>query len=154
MRNLLLTVVVLGAGGYFGAKFYVQYKAEQDLDALLAQARPFVDIEYERVVATIRGELRAEDALLTMPNGGTARFSYAVPRSDFATGGRLDAAFERLEINTLLSAAGQKVEEKFVSGSLSGEAHLTGLPGDPQGTANARLIEGTIAGQPAEPELR
>lgn len=96
------------------------------------------------------GELRAEDALLTMPNGGTARFSYAVPRSDFATGGRLDATFERLEVNTLLAAAGQKVEERFVSGLLSGEARLTGLPGDPQGTANARLIEGTIAGQPAE----
>lgn len=67
MRNLLLIAVVLGVGGYFGAKFYVQYKAERDLDAVLTQARPFVDIEYERVVATIRGELRAEDVTIRLP---------------------------------------------------------------------------------------
>ena len=52
MRNLLVAVVVLGVGGFFGAKFYVQHKTAQDLDAVLAQARPFVDIEYEQVVAT------------------------------------------------------------------------------------------------------
>ena len=67
MRNLLLAVAVLGAGGYFGAKLYVQHKAEQDLDALLAQARPFVDVEYERVVATMHGELRAENVTIRLP---------------------------------------------------------------------------------------
>jgi hypothetical protein len=67
MRNLLLTVAVVGVGGYFGAKHYVQYKAAQDLDALLDQARPFVDIEYEDVVATIHGELRAEGVTIRMP---------------------------------------------------------------------------------------
>ena len=67
MRNLLLGLAVLGAGGAFGAKLYVQHKAEQDLDALLEQARPFVDVEYERVVATIRGELRAEDVTVRLP---------------------------------------------------------------------------------------
>jgi hypothetical protein len=54
-------------GGYFGAKFYVQHKTAEDLDALLAQARPFVDIEYEQVVATIRGELRAENVTIRLP---------------------------------------------------------------------------------------
>jgi hypothetical protein len=67
MRNLIVTTVVLAAGGYFGAKLYVQHKAAQDLDALLAQARPFVDIQYGQVVATIRGELRAEDVIVKMP---------------------------------------------------------------------------------------
>lgn len=67
MRNLLVTAVVLAVGGYFGAKFYVQHKAAQDLDALLAQARPFVDIRYGQVVATIGGELRVEDVAIEMP---------------------------------------------------------------------------------------
>jgi hypothetical protein len=60
MRNLFVAALVIGVGGYFGAKFFIQHKAEQDLDGLLEQARPFVDVEYERVVATMKGELRAE----------------------------------------------------------------------------------------------
>ena len=53
MRNLLLTAAIVGVGGYFGAKFYVQYKVARDLDAVLTQARPFVDVQYDGVVATM-----------------------------------------------------------------------------------------------------
>jgi len=67
MRNLLLAIAVIGVGGYFGTKFYVQHKAAQDLDALLDQARPFVDVRYGQVVATIKGELRVEDVTVRMP---------------------------------------------------------------------------------------
>lgn len=67
MRNFLVAVVVLGVGGYFGAKFYVQHKAARDLDALLVQARPFVDIKYEEIVATIDGKLRAENLTIRLP---------------------------------------------------------------------------------------
>lgn len=67
MRNLVVAAVVLGVGGYFGAKFYVQYKTANDLDAMLAQVRPFVDIEYDEVVATMDGELRVEDVTVRMP---------------------------------------------------------------------------------------
>jgi hypothetical protein len=67
MRNLLVAAVVLGVGGYFGAKFYVQYKTAQDLDAVLTQARPFVDIRYENVVATMSGELRIENVVVRIP---------------------------------------------------------------------------------------
>jgi hypothetical protein len=67
MRNLLVAAVVVGVGGFFGAKLYVQNKAAGDLDALLAQARPFVAIEYEQVVATIRGELRIENVTIRLP---------------------------------------------------------------------------------------
>lgn len=67
MRNLLVAIVLIGVGGYFGAKFYVQYKAAQDLDRVLVQARPFVDVEYESVVATLKGELRVEGITIHMP---------------------------------------------------------------------------------------
>lgn len=66
MRNLLATAVVLGVGGYFGAKFYVQYKVARDLDAVLTQARPFVDVQYDGVVATMSGELRVEGVTVRM----------------------------------------------------------------------------------------
>ena len=67
MRNLLVALVVIGVGGYFGAKFYVQHKTAQDLDAVLALARPTVDIAYENVVATLGGELRVEGVTIHMP---------------------------------------------------------------------------------------
>jgi hypothetical protein len=67
MRNLLVTLVVLGVGGYFGAKLYVQYKVAQDLDLVVKQARPFVEVEYGDVVATMSGELRVEGVKVRMP---------------------------------------------------------------------------------------
>jgi hypothetical protein len=66
MRNFLVAVAVIGIGGYFGTKLYIQHKAAQDLDAILAQARPVVDIEYEHVVATWKGELRVEGLTVRM----------------------------------------------------------------------------------------
>jgi len=67
MRKLLVAVVVIGVGGYFAAKFYVQHKTAQDLDAVLVQARSTVDIAYENVVATLGGELRVEGVTIRAP---------------------------------------------------------------------------------------
>jgi hypothetical protein len=67
MRNFLVTAAVVGVGGYFGAKFYVQYKTAQDLDSVLTQVRPFVDVQYDNVVATMNGELRVEGVTIRMP---------------------------------------------------------------------------------------
>jgi hypothetical protein len=67
MRNLLVAAVVIGVGGYFGTKFYVQYKAAKDLDRVLVQARPFADVKYESVVATLKGELRVEGVTIKLP---------------------------------------------------------------------------------------
>jgi hypothetical protein len=79
MRNLLVALLVIGVGGYFGAKFYVQHKTAQDLDAVLAQARPTVDIAYENVVATLSGELRVEGVTIHVP-----QFTDAVTVESFA----------------------------------------------------------------------
>jgi hypothetical protein len=67
MRNLIVAAAVIGVGGFFGAKYYVQYKTAKDLDAMLVQVRPFVDIEYGQVVATLDGELRVEDVTVRLP---------------------------------------------------------------------------------------
>jgi hypothetical protein len=66
MRGALIWAVILGVGGYFGAKLYVQYKVARDLDAVLAQARPLADVEYDSVVATLSGELRVDGVSVRM----------------------------------------------------------------------------------------
>lgn len=66
LRNLIV-VVVIAVAGYFGAKFYIQYKVARDLDTVLTQARPFVDLRYDNVVATMGGELRVEGVTVRLP---------------------------------------------------------------------------------------
>jgi len=95
-------------------------------------------------------EIRFENGQLTAAGGGLAKFTYAAPRAETATAGRLDATLERINVDTLLTAAGLPVKGDVISGVVSGEAHLTGIPGSPVGTATVNLINGTIAGQPAE----
>jgi len=95
-------------------------------------------------------EVRFEKGLITTTNKGTLKFSYAAPRDKLATEGRLDAALDRIAVDTLIAAAGLQSKEKLISGELSGEAHLTALPGSPQGTVTINLVDGVIAGQTAE----
>lgn len=67
MRTLLVLVAVAAVGGVLGSKYYIQYKAAQDLDALLVQASPIVELRYESVVATLSGELRVEGVTVRVP---------------------------------------------------------------------------------------
>jgi hypothetical protein len=57
MRTLLLAAILVAVGGYFGSKLYIQHKVATDLDAMLTQIRPFVDVTYENVTASMNGEL-------------------------------------------------------------------------------------------------
>src|SRR5215510_11829336 len=95
-------------------------------------------------------EVKFENGALVAAQGGSAKFTYSAPRDARAAEGRLDAMVERISGDTLIAAAGLPVGQKFFSGDLSGEAHLTGLPGAPKGTATINLINGTISGQTAE----
>jgi outer membrane protein assembly complex protein YaeT len=95
-------------------------------------------------------EVRFENGLLTATNNGTLKFNYAAPRDKLATEGRLDAALDRIAVDTLIAAAGLPSGQKLISGELSGEAHLTALPASPQGTVTLNLVDGVIAGQTAE----
>src|SRR5262252_2918846 len=95
-------------------------------------------------------EVKFENGALVGAQGGSAKFTYSAPRDARAAEGRLDATVERVSGDTLIAAAGLPIGQKFFSGDLSGEAHLTGLPGAPKGTATVNLINGTIGGQTAE----
>ncbi|HKQ76220.1 MAG TPA: translocation/assembly module TamB domain-containing protein [Blastocatellia bacterium] len=95
-------------------------------------------------------ELKFENGALAAVNGGSAKFTYSAPRDALATEGRLDATIERISADTVIAAAGLPPGQKFFSGDISGDAHLTGLPDSPKGTATINLIDGVIGGQPAE----
>ena len=66
MKNLVVTVILVGVLGYFGAKFYLHHEVSSNLDAALAMAQPFADIQYDGVSSTMSGELSI--------NGINARF--------------------------------------------------------------------------------
>jgi outer membrane protein assembly complex protein YaeT len=95
-------------------------------------------------------EIAFENGTLTATNGGTAKFAYAAPRAEGATSGRFDATIDRLDVGTVAAVGGVSPDQQAVTGQLSGEVHVTGLPAAPQGTAALELVDGTIAGQPTE----
>jgi hypothetical protein len=60
MKNLVVTVILVGVLGYFGAKFYLHYEVSSNLDAALDMARPFADIQYDGVSSTMTGKLSVD----------------------------------------------------------------------------------------------
>src|SRR5499426_1707478 len=102
-----------------------------------------------RVLAT-PSEFRFEQGSLTTDTGGAARFNYVAPRDATASTGAFDITFERIDLDSLLGSLGIPTRQKLVTGEVSGEARLTGLPAAPRGDVNLNLVNGVIAGQRAE----
>ncbi|MGH9850356.1 MAG: translocation/assembly module TamB domain-containing protein [Blastocatellia bacterium] len=99
-------------------------------------------------------EVRVEKGLITASNanasGGTAKFDLISPLDRNADSGKLDVVIDRVNLETILAAAGSPSANQFIAGDISGEAHLTGLPGAIEGAAQINLIDGKIADQPAQ----
>jgi outer membrane protein insertion porin family len=95
-------------------------------------------------------EVRFEEGTLTTDTGGVARFNYVAPRDAAASTGKLDITFERINIDSLLASMGLPAQQALLSGEVSGEARLTGLPAAITGEVKLNLAGGVIAGQRAE----
>jgi len=95
-------------------------------------------------------EARVEKGLITASNGATAKFDLISPLDKNADSGKLDVTLDRINLETILAAAGSPSANQFISGDISGEAHLTGLPAAIEGAAQINLIDGMIADQPAQ----
>src|SRR5262249_3696477 len=67
-----------------------------------------------------------------------------------AASGKLRAVIDRINLETILAALGAPNVNQFISGEVTGEANLNGLPASPEGTAQIKLVDGRIADQPAE----
>ncbi|MFN0087896.1 MAG: translocation/assembly module TamB domain-containing protein [Blastocatellia bacterium] len=101
-------------------------------------------------VAASATEIRIEKGSIRGLNGGSMTFDLTAPFDPNAVTGRLDAVIDRMPLDAILAAVGSPNASKFISGDLTGETHLTGLPGAMEGNAEIRLVEGKIADQPAE----
>lgn len=95
-------------------------------------------------------EARVQGGLLSATNGGTIKFELHTPLDPKGNTGKLDAVIDKVDLETILAAAGAPDAGDVVSGNVSGEAHLTGLPAAFDGTAQVALTDGIIAKQPAQ----
>ncbi len=95
-------------------------------------------------------EIRFEQALLTVNNGGTVNLDYVAPRASTGSSGTLNATFARINTQDIIKVAGVSFDQKLLAGELTGEAHLTGLPAAPLGNVTATMANGIIAGQLAQ----
>ncbi|MDX1517510.1 MAG: hypothetical protein R3288_11760 [Woeseiaceae bacterium] len=57
MRNLIILVLVLAVGGYFGIKWKLHSDVESGVDMAVLMMKPYVAIEYEGISSTLSGEL-------------------------------------------------------------------------------------------------
>lgn len=101
-------------------------------------------------IAATPTEMRIEKGSIRAQNEGAVKFDLVAPFDPKAETGKLDAVLDRMTLETILAAVGSPDAGKFITGDLTGEAHLTGLPGAMEGNAEIRLIDGKIADQPAE----
>ena len=66
MKRLILVVLILGAGAYFGAKFLMHYRVGEAVDDMLIMASPFVDIQYQGVSSSFDGRLSIDGVTIRM----------------------------------------------------------------------------------------
>ncbi len=111
-------------------------------DALLGSLKGRLFVSNERI--------RVSGGQVLSPGGGSLKFDLDTPFDPKSTAGWIDAVIDRIELDTLLAASGAPDAGKVVTGEIAGEVHLSGLPGEFHGTSNVRLVNGTIAGRPAE----
>lgn len=94
-------------------------------------------------------DISVQNAILAAADGGTVKFSYLSPREATATAGHLDATIDNIKMDTITGAAGVE-NQTVVTGAVSGEAHLTGLPDSPTGKATVSLVNATVANEEAQ----
>jgi outer membrane protein assembly complex protein YaeT len=123
---------------------------EGDLNAATVGLRDAILGEFSGHLLVSPEEVRVEKGLISAFNGGSAKFDLITPLDSQAASGKLDAVLDRIGLDNILAALGSPNATQFIAGDVSGEAHLTGLPGALNGAAQFNLINGTIAEQPAQ----
>jgi outer membrane protein insertion porin family len=95
-------------------------------------------------------EARVEKGSITASNGESVKFDFAAPLDQNANTGRLDATLDRMNLEMILAASGSPSANQFITGAVSGEVHLTGLPAKPSGSSRLSLAGGKIADREAQ----
>jgi len=70
IKNLIITILMLSLVAYGGLKFYMYYKAKQDVDALFAPARMVMDIRYGQISTSVFGPIGIKGLEFSIPQLG------------------------------------------------------------------------------------
>ncbi len=95
-------------------------------------------------------EARVERGSIIASNGGAVKFDLNTSLDKNANNGKLDATIDRMNLESILAASGSPSVNQFITGDVSGEVHLTGLPASASGAATVNLINGKIAERDAQ----
>jgi hypothetical protein len=60
MKNFVVWLIVIGAVGYFGSKWYLHNEVSKGMDMAIIMMAPYADVEYDGVASTLSGELTIE----------------------------------------------------------------------------------------------
>ncbi|MFK8054128.1 MAG: hypothetical protein AB8F65_14265 [Woeseiaceae bacterium] len=66
-KKLIVSAILIVVVGYFGAKFYIQYKAKEVVDQVIAGIPGGVSVNYDSVTSTASGELSVDDIVVQLP---------------------------------------------------------------------------------------
>ncbi|MEL6301569.1 MAG: hypothetical protein AAFV47_08480 [Pseudomonadota bacterium] len=67
MKRLILGAAALSVIGYFGTKFYINYKTTEAVDQAITLMRPFASVEYASVSSSMTGELSVDKISVGIP---------------------------------------------------------------------------------------
>ena len=70
IKNILISIMMLGLIGYGGLKFYMYYQAKKDIDALLAPARVIMDVQYDQISSSVFGPVGIKGLRFRFPKLG------------------------------------------------------------------------------------
>ncbi|MGE0131680.1 MAG: translocation/assembly module TamB domain-containing protein [Blastocatellales bacterium] len=123
---------------------------EGDVNAETVGLRDAILGSFTGHVLVSAAEARVEKGLITASDSGWVKFDLASPLDKNANTGRLDATLDRMSLETILAASGSPSANQFITGGISGEVHLTGLPASFNGAATLSLVDGKIADREAQ----
>jgi hypothetical protein len=70
VKNLLIFLVVVAAGGYLGAKWYLHREVGRTVDTAVLMLSPYAEVDYEAVDSTLTGELAVEGVRVRLDGFG------------------------------------------------------------------------------------
>lgn len=106
MKNFIIWVILMGALGYGGAKFYLHQEVSDAMDMAVLMVSPYANVEYDGVGSTLSGELTVDGVRINIDG---FRDDIEIDRIGINT----PSFFSLLELSDLASMQGDSMPEYF-----------------------------------------
>jgi len=67
IKNVFVSIIMLGLVAYGGLKLFMYFQAKKDVDALLAPARAFMDVQYDQISSSVFGPVGIKGLRFSIP---------------------------------------------------------------------------------------